>query len=204
MGGATMWILLVVIIAIIGFVIVSSIVSRKAGKKEKEQRKIEVREAIKEYILTEEKRKNIRVDFQRVYARKGAEYKYRNVFDVVVLIIEPKTNKVIEERVFEIEGIDTKVDKKKFTTKWQVNGTLDLEATKRKIAIAQKEIKLTAAEKRVLKKEEREKEKELRQKEKEELNAAKKQSKIDRKIAPVESTIKPNQPKFVPNRKKTN
>jgi len=204
MGGTTTWIMLAVIIAIIGFVIVSAIVSRKANKKEKEQRKTEVRNSIKQYLLNEEKLKNVRIDFQRVYARKGAEYKYRDIFDVLVLIIEPKTNKVIEERVFEIEGIHTKIDKKKFSTKWQVNGTLDLEATKRKIAIAQKEIKLTSAEKKVLKKEERDKEKELRQKEKDELNAAKKQSKIDKKVAPVESTINHNQPKFVPTRKKAN
>jgi hypothetical protein len=119
MGGnqATMFIMIAVIVVIVIFVIVSTITGKKASKREKAKRKLEVRDAIKNYILVNEKQKNIRIDFERVYARKGAEYKYRDVFDVIVLIIEPKTNQVKEEKAFEVEGISTKIDKKNYSTK---------------------------------------------------------------------------------------
>ncbi|ATZ16400.1 hypothetical protein JN01_0559 [Entomoplasma freundtii] len=205
MGNPSMTIvLLVVLVVVIIFVIVTTITGRKASKKEKAKRYQEVRNQIKDYIATVEKRRNLRIEFEKVYARKGAEYKYRDVFDVIVELIEPKTNKVLEVRAYEIEGLTTKIDKKNYKTDWVVNGALELEETKRRIAIAEKEIKLTKSEKQLIRQEEKVREKELKAKEREELKTAK----IDHKKKKTEPTpiVRPSQNvsgKFIPTRKKT-
>lgn len=206
MGGSTMNIvLIVVLVAVVIFVIVTTITGRKASKKEKAKRYQEVREQIKGYIAKQEQRRNLRIEFEKVYARKGAEYKYRDVFDVVVELIEPKTNKVLEIRAYEIEGLTTKIDKKNYKTNWVVNGTLDLDETKRRIAIAEKEIKLTKDEKQALRKEERLREKEIKEKERLEFKEAKKEAKTKttKKNDPLsQRTSRVATEKFVPTRKK--
>lgn len=205
MGNPSMTIvLLVVLVVVIVFVIITTITGRKASKKEKAKRYQEVRDQIKGYIAKVEKRRNLRIEFEKVYARKGAEYKYRDVFDVIVELIEPKTNKVMEVRAYEIEGLTTKIDKKNYKTDWVVNGSLELEETKRRIAIAEKEIKLTKTEKQQMRQEEKTREKELKIKEREELKEAKAKSKKEKN---TEMTItRPSHntgEKFIPTRKKT-
>lgn len=208
MGGTTQFIILLVILAIaIAFVIYSSIRGKKASKREKKRRYQEVRNQIKSYIAEIEKKKNLRIEFEKVYARKGAEYKYRDVFDVIVELIEPKTNKIMEIRAYEIEGITTKIDKKNFKTDWVVNGTLDLDETKHRIAIAEKEIKLSKEEKRQYKKEERARDKEFKAKERLETKAQKAAAKNKPTAAPQGNKIErinQNTHKFIPQRKKDN
>ncbi|ATZ18803.1 hypothetical protein ESOMN_v1c04210 [Williamsoniiplasma somnilux] len=197
-------ILIVVLLAVIVFVIVTTITGRKASKKEKAKRYQEVRDRIKQYLAKTENKKNLRVEFEKVYARKGAEYKYRDVFDVIVEIIEPKTNKIVEITAYEIEGITTKIDKKNYKTNWVVNTTLDLDETKKRIAIAEKEIKLTKEEKRTLKQEEKLREKEMREKERLEMKEAKiaaKQTKTN-KNSEIERVTRKTGDKFVPTRRK--
>jgi len=198
----TTWIMIAIVIVMVIFIIITTITSKKANKKEKEKRKGEVREAIKKYMAEEQRQKNVRVEFERVYARQGAEYKYRDVFDVIVVLIEPKTNNKLEERAFEVEGISQKIDKKNYTTSWKVNKQLDLEETKRKIAIAEKEIKLTKEEKKALKAEEKLLAKKAKEKEKADLAKAKKEAKSAKKLTSIDPTIRVNEPKFVPSRKK--
>lgn len=199
-------VLILVVVVIIVFIIVTTITGRKASKKERSKRKKEVREAIKQYIAKNDNQKNLRIDFEKVYARKGAEYKYRDVFDVVVDLVEPKTNQVKETRAYEIEGITHKVDKKNYSTEWKVNGLLELDATKRRIAIAEKEIKLTKKEKEILKREERSKERELKETRKKELAAAKETSKAtkaaNKKSALNDRPSKVEGEKFIPSRHK--
>ncbi|ATG97338.1 hypothetical protein [Mesoplasma lactucae] len=199
-------ILILVVVAIIIFIIVTTITGKKASKKERSKRKKEVREAIKQYIADNENQKNVRVDFEKVYARKGAEYKYRDVFDVVVDLIEPKTNEIKETRAYEVEGITQKIDKKNYNTVWKVNGSLDLDETKRRIAIAEKEIKLSKKEKEIIKREEKAKERKAREDRKKELAEAKKSSKENKKASKNDASLeRPNKvvgEKFVPSRRK--
>ncbi|ATZ17398.1 hypothetical protein ELUMI_v1c06760 [Williamsoniiplasma luminosum] len=201
-------VLMVVLVGVIGFVIVTTITGRKASKKEKEKRYQEVRERIKSYIAKEEGRKNLRIEFEKVYARKGAEYKYRDVFDVVIEIIEPKTNKILEIRAYEVEGLTTKIDKKNYKTDWQVNGVLELEDTKKRIAISEKKIKLTKEEKNQLKRDEKLRGKELKEKEKLEYKKVKAETKENKTKEPktLSSADRINKhlqtQKFVPTRKK--
>ncbi|AGR42006.1 hypothetical protein [Spiroplasma diminutum] len=196
----------VVVLVVLVFVIVSSITSKKAQKVEQQKRKKVVREEIKSYLAKTQNIKNIKVEYEKVYARKGAEYKYRDVFDVVVQMYEPKTNKLISVNAYEVEGITTKSGKNNYVTAWQVNGEIDLENTKRRIAIAEKKVKLTKQEKVVLKKEEKSKAVEHKIQVKEEiknLKAEKKnQSKNDDVSAQMDKAIKATTVKFVPRRNK--
>lgn len=210
MGSQTQFIiLLVVLAAAIGFVIYSSIRAKKTSKKEKHRRYKEVRTQIKNYIAEIENKKNLRIEFEKVYARKGAEYKYRDVFDVIVELIEPKTNKIVAIRAYEIEGLTSKLDKKNFKTEWVVNGDLDLEETKRRIAIAEKEIKLSRDEKRKMHQEERSRDKEFKQKERAQIKLEKKTAKEVGKVShedknQIERINQNSLRKFVPHRKKDN
>lgn len=210
MGSQTQFIiLLVVLAAAIGFVIYSSIRAKKASKKEKKRRYQEVRTQIKNYIAEIEKKKNLRIEFEKVYARKGAEYKYRDVFDVIVELIEPKTNKIIDVRAYEIEGLTSKIDKKNFKTEWVVNQNLDLVETKHRIAIAEKDIKLTRDEKRKMRREERTHDKEFKQREKAQAKIEKKALKNSAStgsetINKIDRVNQGNVNKFVPPRKKDN
>ncbi|WP_027063177.1 hypothetical protein [Mesoplasma seiffertii] len=204
MNGTTIT-LIVLLIVVIAFVIFTTVTGKKASKKEKAKRYQEVRNKIKEYIATHDNRKNLRIEFEKVFARKGAEYKYRDVFDVIVELVEPKTQKIIETRAYEIEGITTKVDKKNYRTEWVVNTLLELEDAKRRIAISEKDIKLTKEEKHALKKEEKRREREFAEKEKAELKAAKQASKtVDKneRLREIEKINKQMTEKFVPTRRK--
>ncbi|AGM25269.1 hypothetical protein [Spiroplasma chrysopicola] len=143
-GGATMNIILIIIVlAVIIFAIVSSIMGRKAQKLEREKRKKQVKDKIKEYIKETDNRKNLRLEYEKVIARKGKEYKYRDLFDVIVDIYEAKTNSFLEQKAFEIEGISKKVGKKQYETTWIVNQEIDLVEAKKRIDIIEKKVKLT-------------------------------------------------------------
>ncbi|AEM68689.1 hypothetical protein [Mycoplasma putrefaciens] len=198
--------MIALLVFIIGFVVWSTITGRKANKKEKEERYQQVRDQIKTYIAKVESRKNLRIEFEKVYARKGAEYKYRDVFDVIVQLVSPKTQEVLETRAYEVEGLTTKIAKNQYKTEWVVNTQLDLEETKRRIAIAEKEIKLTKAEKKQLRLAEKASAKQLQQQEKEQLKKAKQSSKNHKKALDLseERKIYASKQKFVPTRTKEN
>ncbi|WP_434343242.1 hypothetical protein V2P32_02915 [Mycoplasma sp. 06067-C1-B144P-99-0482-3] len=198
--------MIVLLVFVVGFVIWSTITGKKANKKEKEKRYNQVRSKIKEYILKNEHKKNLRIEFEKVYARKGAEYKYRDVFDVIVQLIEPKTQKVIEIRAYEVEGLTTKVNKSQYNTEWIVNSQIDLEETKRRIAIGEKTIKLTKAEKQKLKEVEKMQAKKLAQQEKEQLKKAKEKQKSQKGSLDIyqERKLNISNKKFVPSRAKSN
>ncbi|KNG79598.1 hypothetical protein [Mycoplasma sp. HU2014] len=191
---------------IIGFVIWSTLTSRKANKKEKEKRYQQVRDKIKQYIAINESRKNLRIEFEKVYSRRGAEYKYRDVFDVIVHLVSPKTQEIIEVRAYEVEGLTTKINKNDYKTDWIVNARLDLEETKRRIAIGEKEIKLTKEEKKQLRLAEKASAKQLQQEEKIRLKEAKQKSKEQKKNLDInhERRIHRSKHKFVPTRVKEN
>ncbi|WFQ91870.1 hypothetical protein MFERI14815_00483 [Mycoplasma feriruminatoris] len=198
--------MIVLLVFVIGFVVWSTITGKKANKKEKEKRYNQVREKIKEYILVNENKKNLRIEFEKVYARKGAEYKYRDVFDVIVQLIEPKTQKIIETRAYEVEGLTTKVNKSQYNTEWMVNSQIDLEETKRRIAIGEKTIKLTKAEKQKLKEVEKMQAKKLALEEKEQLKKAKEKQKSQKGTIDIyqERKLSTTNKKFVPSRSKSN
>ncbi|ABC01770.1 membrane protein [Mycoplasma capricolum] len=198
--------MIVLLVFVIGFVIWSTITGKKANKKEKEKRYNQVRSKIKEYILKNEHKKNLRIEFEKVYARKGAEYKYRDVFDVIVQLIEPKTQKVIETRAYEVEGLTTKINKSQYNTEWIVNNQIDLEETKKRIAIGEKTIKLTKAEKQKLRQLEKMQAKKLAQEEKEQLKKAKEKQKTQKGSLDIyqERKLNISNKKFVPSRSKSN
>ncbi|AXF96637.1 hypothetical protein [Spiroplasma phoeniceum] len=151
-GSMTMNVILVVIVvAVIIFAIVSSIMGRKAQRIEREKRKKQVKDKIKQYIKDTDNRKNLRLEYEKVIARKGKEFKYRDIFDVIVDIYEAKTNAFLEQKAFEIEGISKKNSKKQYETTWIVNQEIDLEETKHRIEISEKKVKLTKEEKKAAK-----------------------------------------------------
>ncbi|WP_342268636.1 hypothetical protein [Spiroplasma endosymbiont of Aspidapion aeneum] len=209
MSSFTIIIIVVVIIVLI-FIIITSITGKKSQKIEQEKRKKVVRDEIKNYIYLNENRKNIRIEYENVIARKGGDYKYRDVFDVVISLFEPKKNTLIDTRSYEIEGLTQKVDKKNYQTVWQVNSRTDLEETRRKISIATKQIKLTKEEKKAIKQEEKAAAIEERKKEREELKLIKKAQKnpsldvgIDtEKLKKVDEVVKKTAVKFIPKRDK--
>ncbi|WP_338954495.1 hypothetical protein [Spiroplasma endosymbiont of Polydrusus cervinus] len=151
-GSMTMNVILVVIVfAVIIFAIVSSIMGQKAQRIEREKRKKQVKDKIKQYIKDTDNRKNLRLQYEKVIARKGKEFKYRDIFDVIVNIYEAKTNAFLEQKAFEIEGISKKISKKQYETTWIVNQEINLEETKHRIEISEKKVKLTKEEKKATK-----------------------------------------------------
>ncbi|WP_338972911.1 hypothetical protein [Spiroplasma endosymbiont of Panorpa germanica] len=197
-------IVIILLVVVIIFLIVTSITGKKAKKNEIKQRKKVVRDEIKNYIFQEEKRKNIRINFEQVFARKGPEYKYRDVFDVIVDIVEPKTNQVTEVKAYEIEGFPVRIDKKNTRIEWTVNREIDIEETRRRIAIAEKQIKLSKEEKKALKVEEASVLKERREQERLQYKEIKQKQKEEKKTAaPIaDENIKKTTVKFVPKRSK--
>lgn len=152
-GGSTIMnvILIIIITTVIIFAIVSSIMGRKTQRIEREKRKKQVKDKIKQYIKNIDNRKNLRLEYEKVIARKGKEFKYRDIFDVIVDIYEAKTNIFLEQKAFEIEGISKNINRKQYETLWTVNKEINLEETKRRIAISEKKIKLTKEEKKTAK-----------------------------------------------------
>jgi len=142
----------VIVVGVVIFTIVSSILNKKNRQKEKDKRKKEVREKIKDFIKEKENVKNIGVDFEKVVACKGKKYKNRDVFEVIIKIFDPKTNKEIEKRAYEIEGISIEIGKKKYRHEWVINSRLDLEHTLKRFKIIEGKIKLTKNEKKLQRK----------------------------------------------------
>lgn len=145
-------IFVIIIIVIIIFAIISSIINKKTQKLEQQKQKKQIINKIKQYIRNINNQKNIRIEYIKIIARKGKEYKYRDIFDIIVDIYEAKNNKWLEQKAFEIESISKKIDRKNYEIIWIVNQEIDLEKTKYRIDILEKKIKLTKKEKQIEKK----------------------------------------------------
>lgn len=209
-GLSGMIIMGLVVVVVLIFIIISSITGKKARKKEQEKRKKIVKDEIKRYLASIDNQRNISVEFEKVFARKGPEYRYRDVFDVIVRILSPKDNSVLSTRSYEIEGITTKVNKKEYKTEWIVNKETNIEDTRKNIAVAEKKVKLTREERAEYKKRDkdfirknREVEKDKLQKEREEYKKRKNDKSTLRAYEKKSELRKVDKiTKFVPERKK--
>lgn len=109
--------------------IVSSVGSRKRKKEEKQKRQKEVKEVLKNYMRDELNLRHKTVEFDQVIARSSKDYRYRDVFDVVVKLYDSKKNDLYAKKAFEVEGFAKQISKKEFQTIWKVNCELDLDET---------------------------------------------------------------------------
>lgn len=129
--------------------IVSSIGSRKRKREEKQKRQKEVKEVLKNYMRDELSLRHKTVEFDQVVARSSKDYRYRDVFDVVVKLYDSKKNDLYATKAFEVEGFAKQISKKEFETTWKVNCELDLDETLNRITLEKrknKKIKKKTAE----------------------------------------------------------
>lgn len=130
-----MLLLMVVILAIF---IVSSIGSRKRKREEKQKRQKEVKEALKYFMRDNLNLRHKTVEFDQVVSRSSKDYRYRDVFDVIIKLYDSKRNDLYATKAFEIEGFTKQISKKHFETIWKVNGELDLNETLKRINLQKK------------------------------------------------------------------
>lgn len=146
--GSSWWMLLLMAVVLVIFV-VSSIGSRKRKKQEKQKRQKEVKEVIKNYMRDELNLRHKTVEFDQVVARSSKDYRYRDVFDVVVKLYDSKKNDLYDTKAFEVEGFAKQISKKEFETIWKVNTELNLEETLNRLNLEKrknKKIKKKTAE----------------------------------------------------------
>jgi hypothetical protein len=115
-NGQTTWVMLGLIIIIVVVMIVSSIRKRKQDKIEKEKRQKEVRDKIKQYLKINDNIAHKRIEYDKVIARAGKDYKYRDVFDVVIKLYDSKSNALYATKAFEVEGLTKQLSKKEYET----------------------------------------------------------------------------------------
>lgn len=135
--GSSWWMIALLGVVLVIF-IVSSISSRKRKKTEKENRQREVKDVIKKYMRDELKLLHKTVEFDQVISRSSKDYRYRDVFDVIVKLYDSKKNDLYATKVFEVEGFTKQISKKEFETIWKVNCELNLEETLSKIELEKK------------------------------------------------------------------
>lgn len=156
---SSQWWMLALIGVVLIIFIFTTISSKKKKKEEKKQRQKEVKNVIKTFMRDELKLQHKTIEFEQVVSRSSKEYRYRDVFDVIVKLYDSKKNDLFATKAFEVEGFTKQLSKKQFETIWKVNCELDLEETLRRIALSKKrsaKIKIkrkTAEEKAAIKKE---------------------------------------------------
>ncbi|WP_339046585.1 hypothetical protein [Spiroplasma endosymbiont of Colias croceus] len=156
---SSQWWMLALIGVVLIIFIFTTISAKKKKKEEKKQRKKEVKNIIKSFMRDELKLQHKTVEFEQVVSRSSKEYRYRDVFDVIVKLYDSKKNDLFATKAFEVEGFTKQLSKKEFETIWKVNCELDLEETLKKIEMSKKrsgKIKIkrkTAEEKAAIKKE---------------------------------------------------
>ncbi|WP_425381036.1 hypothetical protein [Spiroplasma endosymbiont of Polydrusus pterygomalis] len=160
MGNLTsQWWMLALIGVVLIIFIFTTISAKKKKKEEKKQRQKEVKNVIKIFMRDELKLQHKTVEFEQVVSRNSKEYRYRDVFDVIVKLYDSKKNDLFATKAFEVEGFTKQLSKKQFETIWKVNCELDLEETLKRIELSKKrsaKIKIkrkTAEEKAAVKKE---------------------------------------------------
>lgn len=117
------WLFWVILIGIIGFIVYSGLKKRKSDKIEKQKRENEVRNLIKERLKTKNNLSNVIVQYLDVRARQGALYKDRDVYDVFLDIKNPRSNKTITKKAYEIEGFakPKKDDENEYVVNWKIH-----------------------------------------------------------------------------------
>lgn len=156
---SSQWWMLALIGVVLIIFIFTTISAKKKKKEEKKQRQKEVKNIIKSFMRDELKLQHKTVKFEQVVSRSSKEYRYRDVFDVIVKLYDSKKNDLFATKAFEVEGFTKQLSKKEFETIWKVNCELDLEETLKKIEMSKKrsgKIKIkrkTAEEKAAIKKE---------------------------------------------------
>lgn len=135
--GNSWWMILLMLVILIIFT-VTSITSRKRKKEEKSQRQKEVKDVIKKYMRDELSLQHKRLEFDQVISRSSKDYRYRDVFDVIVKLYDSKKNDFYDTKVFEVEGFTKQLSKKEFQTIWKVNTELNLEETLKRIDLEKK------------------------------------------------------------------
>ncbi|WP_425376905.1 hypothetical protein [Spiroplasma endosymbiont of Aleiodes alternator] len=156
---SSQWWMLALIGVVLIIFIFTTISGKKKKKEEKKQRQKEVKNIIKSFMRDELKLQHKTVEFEQVVSRSSKEYRYRDVFDVIVKLYDSKKNDLFATKAFEVEGFTKQLSKKEFETIWKVNCELDLEETLKKIEMSKKrsgKIKIkrkTAEEKAAIKKE---------------------------------------------------
>lgn len=173
------WMLLLMGVVLVIF-IVSSIGSKKRKREEKQKRQKEVKEVLKNYMRDELNLRHKTVEFDQVIARSSKDYRYRDVFDVVVKLYDSKKNDLYATKAFEVEGFAKQISKKEFETIWKVNCELDLEETLKRVTLEKrktKKIKKKTAEDKALIAQEKEALKASIQEEKELAKARKNKAK---------------------------
>lgn len=138
--GSSWWMLLLMAVVLVIF-IVSSVGSRKRKKQEKQKRQKEVKEVIKNYMRDELSLRHKTVEFDQVVARSSKDYRYRDVFDVVVKLYDSKKNDLYDTKAFEVEGFAKQISKKEFETIWKVNTELNLEETLNRLTLEKRKSK---------------------------------------------------------------
>lgn len=126
------WMLLLMVVVLVIFII-SSVGSKKRKREEKQKRQKEVKDALKTYMRDELNLRHKTVEFEQVVARSSKDYRYRDVFDVIIKLYDSKKNDLYATKAFEIEGFAKQISKKEFETIWKVNGELDLDEVLKRI-----------------------------------------------------------------------
>lgn len=135
--GSSWWMIALMGVVLVIF-IVSSLGSRKRKRAEKESRQREVKEVIKKYMRDEMKLQHKTIEFDQVISRSSKDYRYRDVFDVIIKLYDSKKNDLYATKVFEVEGFTKQISKKDFETIWKVNGELNLKETLAKLELEKK------------------------------------------------------------------
>lgn len=141
------WWMLILMLVVLVIFIISSIGSKKRKKEEKQKRQKEVKEALKVYMRDELNLRHKTVEFEQVLARNGKDYRYRDVFDVIIKLYDSKKNELYATKAFEIEGFINQISKKEFETIWKVNCELDLEETLKRVALEKQRKKINTKKK---------------------------------------------------------
>ena len=105
-----------VVVLIIIFAIVSAIRNRKNRHSETNKRQREIAEQIKKFARIQHNYRNLRADFEKMVARRGQVYRYREIYDVLIAFFNAKTNKLISHKAFEVEGINKEIAPKQYQT----------------------------------------------------------------------------------------
>ena len=116
------WFFWVILIVIIAFIVYSGLKKRKSDRMEKQKRENEVRELIKNHVKKTDNLTNVIVNYLDVKLRQGKLYKNRDVYDVFLAIKNPRTNKVITKKAYEIEGFAKPIpNSKSYNVNWTIN-----------------------------------------------------------------------------------
>lgn len=156
---ASSWWMLALIGVVVIIFIFTTISSKKKKKEEKSRRQKEVKQVIKNFMREELKLQHKTIEFEQVVSRSSKEFRYRDVFDVIVKLYDSKKNDLYATKAFEVEGFTKQLSKKEFETIWKVNRELDLDETLKSIELSKKRAKKikmsrkTAQEKAAIKKE---------------------------------------------------